>query len=86
MTSVVIYDLESGERYERSFSTDEMEVITARMPTCNDLILQEIAALRSTITDDIRDRALLGDVDELKCIYDKINELKIKLTNDSAAS
>lgn len=48
--------------------------------TGNDLINQKIAELRETITDDIRDRAALGDAADLKAIYDAINALKSQLT------
>ena len=79
MTDVVMYSL-TGERTERSYTLQELEDIKAAQPTANELIQQQIYILRSTITDDIRDRAMLGDTADLKAIYDQINELKSQLT------
>lgn len=80
MVDVIIYDALSGAKTERYFTTSEIADIEARQPTANDLINQQIAALRGTITEDIRDRALLGDTVDLKAIYDKISALENQKT------
>lgn len=79
MTDVIMYSL-TGERADRSYTLQELEDIKAAQPTANELIQQQIYILRATITDDIRDRAMLGDTADLKAIYDQINELKSQLT------
>ena len=80
MSDVIIYDALSGAKTERSFTAAEIADIEARQPTANDLINQQIAALRGTITEDIRDRALLGDTVDLKAIYDNISALENQKT------
>jgi len=79
MTDVVYFDIASFELESRTYTAEEMAAIAASQPTANDLINQQIAALRATITDDIRDRAVLGDTADLKAIYDAINALKSQL-------
>ena len=75
MVDVVMYSLD-GEITERDYTSQELADIEASKPTENDLIQQQIDTLRSTITDDIRDRATLGDTADLKAIYDQIKALE----------
>ncbi len=79
MTDVVYFDISSFKLESRPYTAEEMAAIAASQPTANDLVNQQIAALRGTITDDIRDRAALGDTADLKAIYDEINALKSQL-------
>lgn len=79
MSEVFFYTLE-GNRIERDYTSQELSDIEASKPTENDLIQQQIDTLRATITDDIRDRATLGDIAELKEIYDKISALENQKT------
>lgn len=80
MSDVIIYDALSGAKIERAFTSDEIADIAARQPTANDLINHQISTLRATITDDIRDRASLGDTADLKTIYDQIKALESQKT------
>ena len=79
MADVIFYEM-SGAKIERDYTQQELADIESSKPTANELIQQQIYILRSTITDDIRDRAMLGDTADLKAIYDQINELKSQLT------
>ena len=79
MVDVVMYSL-TGERSERNYTQQELKDIEVAQPTANELIQQQIDVLRGTITEDVRDRAMLGDTADLKAIYDQINELKSQLT------
>lgn len=79
MSEVIFYTL-AGNRIERDYTSQELSDIEAARPTENDLIQQQIDALRAAITDDIRDRAMLGDTADLKSIYDQIKVLKDKMT------
>ena len=75
MSEVIFYTL-AGNRIERDYTSQELADIEAAIPTENDLIQQQIDALRATITEDIRDRATLGDTADLKAIYDQIKALE----------
>lgn len=79
MSEVIFYTL-AGNRIERDYTSQELADIEASKPTANDLIQRQIDILRATITDDIRDRATLGDTADLKAIYDQIKVLKDKMT------
>ena len=79
MLEVIFYTLE-GNRIKRYYTSQELLDIEASKPTENDLIQQQIDTLRATITDDIRDRAMLGDIADLKEIYDKISALENQKT------
>lgn len=75
MADIIFYSL-NGERTERDYTAQELADIEASRPTENDLIQEQIDALRATITDDIRDRAALGDTADLRAIYDQIKALE----------
>ena len=75
MSEVIFYTL-AGNRIERDYTSQELADIEAARPTENDLLQEQIDALRATITDDIRDRAMLGDTEDLKSIYDQIKALE----------
>lgn len=75
MSEVIFYTL-AGNRIERDYTLQELADIEASKPTENDLIQQQIDIIRATITDDIRDRAALGDTADLKAIYDQIKALE----------
>ena len=79
MADVIFYSL-NGSISERSYTEEELLDIKASQPTENEIIQQKINDLRSTITDDIRDRAALGDTEDLRAIYDQINALKAQIT------
>lgn len=79
MSEVIFYTL-AGNRMERDYTSQELADIEASKPTENDLIQQQIDELRATITDDIRDRAMLGDTADLKSIYDQIKALESQKT------
>ena len=79
MSEVIFYTL-AGNRIERDYTSQELADIEASKPTENELIQQKIDTLRATITDDIRDRATLGDIADLKEIYDKISALENQKT------
>ena len=79
MSEVIFYTL-AGNRIERDYASQELADIASRQPTANELIQQQIDILRAAITDDIRDRASLGDTADLKSIYDQIKVLKDKMT------
>ena len=79
MPEVIFYTL-AGNRIERDYTSQELSDIEASKPTENDLIQQKIDTLRATITNDIRDRAMLGDMADLKEIYDKISALENQKT------
>lgn len=79
MSEVIFYTL-AGNRIERDYTSQELSDIEAGRPTKNDLIQQQIDIIRSTITDDIRDRAMLGDTADLKSIYDQIKALESQKT------
>lgn len=79
MSEVIFYTL-AGNRMERDYTSQELADIEASKPTENDLIQQQIDILRTTITDDIRDRATLGDTEDLKAIYDQIKVLESQKT------
>lgn len=80
MSNVIIYDALTGARTERNYSASELADIASRQPTANELIQQQIDILRAAITDDIRDRAALGDTADLKTIYDQIKALESQKT------
>ena len=79
MADVIFYKLD-GSVIAREYTAQELADIEAARPTENDLIQQQIDALRATITEDIRDRAMLGDTEDLKSIYDQITALKTQMT------
>ena len=80
MADVIEYDGITGARTERKYTTSELADIASRQPTANELLQQQIDSLRATITDDIRDRATLGDTADLKAIYDQIKALESQKT------
>lgn len=79
MSDVIFYKLD-GSVIERDYTAQELADIEASKPTANELIQQQIDSLRATITDDIRDRATLGDTADLKAIYDQIKALESQKT------
>ena len=79
MPEVIFYTL-AGDRIERDYTSQELSDIESSKPTENDLIQQQIDTLLATITNDIRDRATLGDMADLKEIYDKISALENQKT------
>ncbi len=74
--TVLMYSVEQGYLGEREYTASELEAIAARQPTAEELLQQQIQDLKNTITQDIRDKALLGDTADLQAIYDQIKALQ----------
>lgn len=74
--TILMYSVEQGYLGEREYTASELGAIAARQPTAEELLQQQIQDLKNTITQDIRDKALLGDTADLQAIYDQIKALQ----------
>ena len=80
MSDIIVFDITTGNIDERDYTTEELVAISARQPTANDLIMQQIADLESTVTERRYREAVLGiDNGWLKDLNDDIASLRVQL-------